>query len=363
MDMSKLDYTVEDFVLDPDFRKWVLSPDETTKTYWDDYLKKHPSKYRDIELARKLLLNMVRKSYPVSDARIEVMWQNIDNGTKKTDSLDRKVVPLNSLSSLKKHEKVNRSYSAYHAFYRMVGILVFVLTAAIITSLLITPKQRLVESTPVIYEEHYAPPGVKSNLTLQDGSKVILNSGSSLRYIKNFQTDQRELELVGEAYFEVAKDSLRPFRVRTGPITTMALGTSFNIKAYENEALDISLLTGLVEVDVKLDEYQKVSLIPGEALNINLDKRQFRKQGFEEAKLMAWTRKTIVFDQTPISEITRVLENWYGVRIEFLNRPNEDLKVSGLFRDQTLKNVLEGLSYTARFEFKIQKDHVTITFK
>ena len=361
--MSKLEYTVEDFVLAPDFRKWVLSPDAGTKTFWEHYLKKNPSKYQDIVLARKLVLNMARKSYTVSEDRIESAWEKIDQATGEMDVPEGKVVPLNSYSTLRKHEKEYRVFSQNQQFYRIAGILLLVFALAITVNTMQPREPELVVEIPVIYEEHYVPPGVKSNLTLQDGSKVILNSGSTLRYIKNFESDQRELELIGEAYFDVAKDTLRPFMVKTGAITTLALGTSFNIRAYENEELNISLLTGSVEVDMKMEHHEKINLTPGVALNINLETQQFQKQGFDEEKLMAWTRKTIIFDHAPIVEITRVLENWYGVEISFSNRPDKDLVVSGIFRDQTLENVLEGLSYSARFEFKIDNDQVNLTFE
>src|SRR5690606_35173877 len=130
-----------------------------------------------------------------------------------------------------------------------------------------------------------------------------------------------------------------------------ALGTSFNISAYENEELNISLLTGSVEVDMEMvDQHKTINLLPGEALSINTEREMFQKQRFDEEKLMAWTRKTIIFDNAPFAEIKRVLENWYGVQLRFSNRPGKDLVVSGIFRDQTLENVLEGLSYSARFE-------------
>ena len=363
--MSKLEYTVEDFVLDPDFRKWVLSPDAEANTYWEEYLKKNPSKYRDVKLARTLVLNVVRPTSRVNEDRIESTWKNIDQATKQIDRdiLDRKVVPLNSYSTLQKHEREYRVYSQNHQFYRVAGILLLAFTLAIAVNIMQPHKQELIVEIPVIYEEHYAPPGVKSNLTLQDGSKVILNSGSTLRYIKNFEGDQRELELIGEAYFDVAQDSLRPFMVKTGAITTRALGTSFNIRAYENEELNISLLTGSVAVDMETDHHKTFDLLPGEALSIDPRQQQVRKQRFDEEILMAWTRKTIIFEHAPITDIKRVLENWYGVEINFANRPAKDLIVSGVFRDQTLENVLEGLSYSARFEFNIEKDQVTLTFK
>lgn len=363
--MSKVDYTVEDFVLDPEFRKWVLASDEAVKIYWEEYLKNNPSKYKEVNLATKLVLNMSRESHSVDAHRVESTWKNIEKAVEKIggDDVDTRVIPLHSLGTLKKYEVIYRSYSGHHQLYRMAGILVIAFALAVLANVLMFPKQPLTAEVPIIFEEHYAPPGVKSYLTLQDGSKVILNSGSSLRYIKNFEKSQRQLELVGEAYFEVAKDSLRPFKVITGAVTTTALGTSFNIKAYENEGLSIALLTGKVEVDVKMDHPEKVRLVPGEALNIDLQNQQFQKLGFDEEIIMAWTKKTIIFDHTPISEIIRVLENWYGVQIKSNNRPNKGLIVSGVFRDQTLENILEGLSYSGRFDYEIDNNQISLTFK
>lgn len=363
--MSKVDYTVEDFVLDPEFRKWVLTSDEAAKIYWERYLKNNPSKYKEIKLATKLVLNISRESHPIDAQRIESTWENINKAVEKVsaDDVARRIVPLHSFGSLKKYGTSYRPYSGYHQLYRIAGIFAIAFTLAILANIMLSPKQQATAEAPVVFEEHYAPPGVKSFLTLQDGSKVILNSGSSLRYRQNFEKKQRQLELDGEAYFEVAKDSLRPFKVTTGAVTTTALGTSFNIKAYENEGWSIALLTGKVEVDMKMDQPEKVSLIPGEALNIDLQTQHFQRQGFNEEAIMAWTKKTIIFDHTPISEIIRVLENWYGVQIELKNRPNSGLIISGVFRDQTLENVLEGLSYSGRFQYEIDKNQVSLTFK
>ncbi|MEB2786616.1 FecR family protein [Algoriphagus persicinus] len=363
--MSKTAYSLEDFVLDPEFRKWVLSHNASNKSYWEEYIQKNPAKLKDITLARRILLNMSRNTAEVSGTRLDAMWQNIDQAVQEIDveSIQRKTVPISSQSTILRYEIGYPSYSKSAQLYRMAGILILVFTLGILANLIFPQPSLQTVEAHMIYEEHIAPPGVKSNLTLQDGSRVILNSGSSLRYIKNFEVNQRVLELMGEAYFEVAKDSMRPFTVKTGQITTTALGTSFNISAYDNEEMDISLLTGLVEVRIAMGDFKKVNLVPGEELNINLAKEQYQKRPFVKEKLMAWTRKTILFDHAPIAEITRVLENWYGVEIRFTNQPNKNLVVSGSFRDQSLENVLVGLSYSARFKFDIQQDIVYITFK
>lgn len=363
MDRSK--YTIEDFVLDPDFKEWVLAPTKELKLYWDSFLANHPNKAQDISIARTLLLNISRDLPTVEDEFLEAIWENIESGLiDENTAPEGKVVPLDALSSIKKYQIHYPKENKYPFVLRWAGIIFLCFAMAITINLALPSPPNPLPLEPIVYEEHYAPPGVKSNLTLQDGSKVILNSGSTLKYAKNFSADKRELELYGEAFFEVARDSLRPFSVKTGAVVTRALGTSFNIEAYENEDLNISLVTGKVEVDLDLESSspRKLHLDAGEGLKIDLREEEVKRIKFDEHIKLAWTRKTIFFDYTPMDEVTRILENWYGVKVIFINQPSKDLLVSAWFRDQTLLNVLEGLSYSARFKFIIDKDQVFLTF-
>jgi ferric-dicitrate binding protein FerR (iron transport regulator) len=362
--MCKSEYSIEDFVLDPEFKKWVLNPDAEAKIYWEEYLKNNPSKHQDILLARKILLNMSRKTGMVSDDRLLATWATIEKSIDKlgSDEFEGKIIPLDSNSSLKKHTVYINSATWHNQIFRIAAILSIAFMLAASLSFLNESKVPTFTEAIIEYQEHIAPPGVKSNLTLMDGSKVVLNSGSSLRYVKNFQPDLREIELTGEAFFEVTKDPNRPFIVRTGQIATQVLGTSFNVKAFENEELEISLLTGLVEVEVDSEVPQRINLVPGEALRFQPENQEIRKGKFDKDKTLAWTQKTIVFDRTEIFEIKRTLENWYGVKISFTNQPAKDLEISARFNDQSLKDVLEGLSYSARFQYKIKNDQVKITF-
>lgn len=363
--MSKSEYSVEDFVLDPEFKKWVLNPDAETKIYWEEYLKRNPSKNQDIVLARKILLNLSRNTAHVDENRIMATWSNIEKSLDeiKPDEFEGKIIPLDSQSSLKKYPFYINSISRHNQLYRIVAILAVAFMLAFSLQYVSKPKVTLLSEIPVEYQEHIAPPGVKSNLTLRDGSKVVLNSGSSLRYVKNFESHQREVELIGEAFFEVIKDPNRPFIVKTGQVSTQVLGTSFNVKAFENEVLEVSLLTGLVEVSVDLEVPQSVNLVPGEAIRFKSESQNIQKGGFDPERVLAWTQKTIVFENTQMAEIKRVLENWYGVEIQFLNNPARDLEISARFNDQTLKEVLEGLSYSARFDYEIENEKVFLKFK
>jgi ferric-dicitrate binding protein FerR (iron transport regulator) len=78
--------------------------------------------------------------------------------------------------------------------------------------------------------------------------------------------------------------------------------------------------------------------------------------------VLAWTKKKIIFQKMKLYEAVRILENWYGVEITFLNKPNPELVLYGVFHDETLENVLEGLSYSARFKYEINRNEVRITF-
>ncbi|MDO6439002.1 FecR domain-containing protein [Cyclobacterium sp. 1_MG-2023] len=363
--MCKRDYKIADFVLDPEFQKWVLFPDAPTKKYWEKYLNENPKKEEDIALAMKLVANMSRKSSRVSSDKIEETWSNIEQaiGNTVVKEKNNNPVPLNAVSTiLQSRDKRANGQRVIPQFYRLVGILAIVFSFAIIISINLPKEkaQEVVEKVEML--EHYAPPGVKANLSLQDGSKVILNSGSTLKYVKNFESNRRVLELSGEAYFEVAKDQSRPFSVKTGAITTTALGTSFLISSYKNEPVDIALLTGKVAVDIDLNEGHRVKLEKGEGLEIDLKKENVKSMSFDREKILAWTRKAIVFENVSMFEVKRVLENWYGVEIYFINRPASDLELSGKFKDQSLENVLEGLSHSARFEYSLKKDKVTLKF-
>ena len=363
--MSKSEYSVEDFVLDPEFKRWVLNPDAETKIYWEAYLKRNPSKNQDIVLARKILLNISRITRPIDEKRVRSAWSNIEKSLDKIkpDEFEGRIIPLDSQSSIKKYSVYISPITGNNQFYKMVAILAVAFMLAFSLQYVSKPKVTLLSEIPVEYQEHIVPPGVKSNLTLRDGSKVVLNSGSSLRYVKNFESHQREVELIGEAFFEVIKDPNRPFIVRTGQVSTQVLGTSFNVKAFENEVLEVSLLTGLVQVSVDLEVPQSISLVPGEAIRFKSENQKIQKGGFDKDRVLAWTQKTIVFEQTQMAEIKRVLENWYGVEIQFLNRPARDLEISARFNDQTLKEVLEGLSYSARFDYEIENEKVFLKFK
>src|SRR5690554_6816693 len=356
-------WSTEDFVLDPAFRKWVLNPDAETKLVWEGILSQNPEKLKDIKNAREILIHMSIKSHHLPLGDKERLWEKVVGEIKANDDegSGNETIPLNAYSTIKKMEKKEEESLVIPQIYRVAAILLFVFGLSWMINTFVDrgDEEQIIRS--VEYVEHIAPPGVKSKLTLTDGSRVVLNSGSRLYYVKHFEAGKRELFLEGEAYFEVFRDSVRPFVVRTGKVFTTALGTSFNIDAYETDAVNVYLLTGKVLVADRLASTGGILLERGEA--VLMDKNGgMNKDKFDEERVTAWTKGIILFDRTPMLEAIKTLENWFGVRFDLQNNPSAGLTVSGKFDNEQLKNILEGLSYSARFRFEIKDEKVKLSF-
>lgn len=203
--------------------------------------------------------------------------------------------------------------------------------------------------------------GIKTKLSLPDGSVVYLNSESEVRYPKDFKSD-RTITLKSEGYFKVKEDSLHPFSVKSRQFTTVALGTAFNVKAFDEEAVEVTLVSGKVEVSTS-EASQSIRLFPGEAASLRKGGKELLKYKSDVAFVTQWMEGVLEFRKTDFKSIFRQLERWYGVDIQVKGQMT-NAKGSGKFRDgESLDNVLEVLSYSELFDYKINKDKVTVIFK
>lgn len=202
-----------------------------------------------------------------------------------------------------------------------------------------------------------AQPGVKKTITLADGSVVKLNSGSSLTYPASFG-DTRELVLKGEAFFEVAKDSLHPFIVRTGQISTQALGTSFNISSgVKDSTISIALATGIVKINRADNEKEKqlALLLPGQQLSYNKQNQNYNVAAFEQDKVLSWKDDVLYFKDASLEEVVTQLERWYGVQIEVkgsqATNHTAGWHYTGKYDNQPLETVLQGISFVKKVSY------------
>ena len=207
------------------------------------------------------------------------------------------------------------------------------------------------------------PAGQKSTIYLGDGSQVVLNSASTIKYPPKFATQDRVIYLEGEAFFKVAKDSLRPFSVTVNNTRVTALGTSFNIRSFkEEEKTCIALVTGKVEVKGSDEGGQQLFYLePGEGVEYLNDGGALTKIHIDTEETIAWKNGILHFHEEPIQQVIRELERWYDVQI--LISPAIKGNFTGRFQNQTLKAVLEGLSYSFSLTYSINGKSVELNPK
>lgn len=195
------------------------------------------------------------------------------------------------------------------------------------------------------------PTGGQYNIVLADGTKVYLNTVSSIKYPTQFNGDQRIVELEGEAYFEVAKNKNKPFIVKSRNQSIEVLGTHFNVHAYNNESfIKTTLLEGSVAVNYK---NQKAILKPGQQSNVSEDFNKIAIRKVDTEAAIAWKNGRFKFDNADLKTVMKQLERWYGIKVEYRGDVSDVRFNGGTFMNKNLSEVLKVLELS-NIKFKVE---------
>jgi ferric-dicitrate binding protein FerR (iron transport regulator) len=350
-------YQASDFFQDENFRNWILKNDPDLNLFWERWLLQHPHKRNEIQVARKMVLALQFKDEQLTEEQSQGIWAKIisENEHQEMDSKPAsKILPIDPSKSRNLN---TRTFSWF--FYRIAAGFSLL---AIVWFMLENPhsvETELVEIQPVIKEN---PAGQKSKIFLSDGSVVYLNANSRIRYLEDFQNDKRLIHLEGEAFFEVAKDSLRPFIVNSGAISTRALGTKFNVAAFpEQEEIQVTLLEGKVEL-VSNDSSTQLILEEKEAALYDPNSIQLTELPYDANHLL-WKDGILYFNQSLLPEVISSLERWYGVQVEINGNFVPNTMISGRFENESLENVLQSIGFTSGFKYTIEGKNVELYLK
>jgi transmembrane sensor len=208
----------------------------------------------------------------------------------------------------------------------------------------------------VIYNKIETPFGGKYQINLPDGSKVWLNSASTLRFPAFFSGDTREVELNGEAFFDIAKNPEKPFKVITKDQVVEVLGTQFNINSYSDEE---SFKTTLIEGSVKIIYKDRVVLLsPGQQFQPNLKSSKVVEADTEE--VTAWKDGYFLFKDEDIQSIMRKVSRWYNVEVTY-SGDIPDVGFGGnISRSKDIDEVLNVLQLTNAVHFKVEGRRITV---
>lgn len=222
-----------------------------------------------------------------------------------------------------------------------------------------------------------------TSITLQDGTQVWLNSGSTLECAKDFNKRDRRVALSGEAYFDVKHDADKPFILQAGPFMKVrVLGTTFNVKAYPNDPyIETSLISGRIAVKLKDDKADPIILKPHEKVTFYLDDSAASEntQGKQaenpvnyhinaitpnpvdqHISELSWMRGELAFNDISFMELAYDLERMYHVKIVFKEDMLKNYHLTGVFKAENLSEVLHALQVTTPFQYEISNQEVII---
>lgn len=241
-------------------------------------------------------------------------------------------------------------------------------------NILLNERVRVATSSQgIVYEEHgkgmvteeynklTTPVGGEYSLVLSDGTKVFLNADSELKYPVEFSDGKRIVDLKGEAYFEVHKDSLRSFIVRMNGAEVTVLGTSFNVNTYGDDGqIYTTLVNGSVRVSSMKNKQEEI-LKPGMQSVMNVQSGLLTVRKVDVEPYVAWREGRFVFRAMTLDLIMRQLQRWYDFEVFYQNSELKDYEFRGVIkRDMDLDKVLSVIKATTNVDFEVKGKVVTI---
>jgi len=198
--------------------------------------------------------------------------------------------------------------------------------------------------------EHTTQANVQSEIKLPDGSLVWIHNHSQLRYPPVFDKNYREVFLEGEAYFEIKKDTTRPFIVHTHDAATKVVGTSFDLRNYAREAhVELTVFTG----KVIFGSTKKVEVTSVNPMIYEKKDGQLHQSSLRGFNTLAWKTKRLKFEDTPLDLVLIDLARYYNVRFEIRSKEKMDCHFNGDFNNPQLEDMLNALSFSMNIKFQL----------
>lgn len=367
--MNYLRHKAEDLVMDESFQQYCTGTNPAAVRFWEQWLQEHPDKQELVRVARALYLrlNGGLDADTFTQHHQQFAAALAENGIKPGMQLPTGII-----------RRANG--------WKWYAIAVAAMLSGLLIMMWFMQPEMPGQQTLVAKDKrpvYVSQPGERKSFQLPDGTKVVLNAGSTLWLEDSFYNGKRTLTLEGEAYFDVAQDASAPFILHTPEMKITVLGTAFNVKAYkDDETNETSLVKGRVRVDLRAG--QQVYLKPEEKVTVSLKHHttqeiqtiSTRKE--PKAKVyysidslthiphdsatveLSWVDNRLIFADESLGEIARKLERWYGVKIQFDAEELRQYRFTAHFNKETLQRVLEVLRFSREFDFRFENAHTVV---
>lgn len=288
-------------------------------------------------------------------------FSKLENESKPNES-DRNVIKKHTSEKKLTTKKNRRDFPIAAVLVIFVGLLFSVFFIISQTKSSKTENKEIVKTTiiPEIITKS-TPRGRKFRMNLDDGSFVHMNSASNIIYPNRFDEDSREIEIMGEAYFDIKRDEVRPFRIKVKDYYVEVLGTSFNIQAYEDEEeFSVTVESGTVKVNFDKEGNNSVVLEKDQKLIFNPKTNVSEIVDVESGEELSWRKGILRFDSTPLAKVEKIIERWYGVNLIIGRNDLYKKTITGIHQNKNLKSVIEALTYATGSKYTIKNNSIIL---
>ncbi|MDQ2657377.1 MAG: DUF4974 domain-containing protein, partial [Bacteroidota bacterium] len=346
-------FSVEDFIKDEFFQRWVYFPDAENTAFWENFLTENPDISESIEQARMFLRLLNFSEGDVFQSKIHALKNRIDF------AIDRP--PSAQPSAENNGRRLVRNNGVAMRVAKIAASVSLIIVASWLVSRYWLTGER--QSPTAEMREQSTGNGERTLISLEDGTKIWLNVASTIRYPETFKGKPgREVYLDGEAFFDVTKNKEQPFIVRTQEVQISVLGTSFNVKSYQkDDQIQTALITGKVTIESMEEQPKVVTLAPNQVATYHKDSRKIVLNNETDTHALAgWKDGRLIFDNCPLSEIITALERWYDVNIEVEDENSLKCHFSAKIENLSLKEVLELFKTSDGIDYEIDGRDVSI---
>jgi transmembrane sensor len=344
--MKYTEYNIDDFLTDEFFIQWVKNPNENNRHFWEKWLQQHPEKREVVmEAVRAVSSIHYKEKLSMNDKVYIETYENIIKAEKEG-------ISKGNISGKK------ALWSSIFPIRQVAASLLLLFCIGMVYQVVfhLPVKEGPTKKESAIIKRTN-PAGKKSVITLSDGTRIYLNAESEISYASEFSDSLRLVSLKGEAFFEVQKEN-RPFVVETQGTKISVLGTSFNVNQKNNGALTVALVSGKVSIDDQ--QGNQMHLEPREMM-VREKGGNIHKTTFDPLEVTGWKDKVLVFKKNSLPEVKSKVENWFGVKVQINGQIDPDWSYSGIYKDETLENVLRGIFLTSGSSYKIEEKNVIIS--
>jgi len=332
-----LSYHVVDFITDESYLRYYYKENEEDIKFWTEWIILHPEKL-DIVISANNYIDAF--SVRISESEFQKEQQRFAEA-------------LNTLS-LDSDLCHNEEPAKPRKFGRKLA-LAFIAAGAIVYLALPETNQ---EPEKVTMIEKYVPNGQLAKITLPDSSVVELNADSKLTYPSKFTGASREVQLTGEAFFNVQQDARHPFHVITRNLTITVLGTSFNLQCYPGKGqARVALVTGRVGLN-SVDK-KTIELAPSEMGVLNMSDLSLRKTNFDINEEIGWRQGIVVFKNADFKEIADRFDKMYNIRLINLSHKTA-FRFNGSFTRISAQELVKSICLSKQLSFTTNGNVITI---